>query len=48
MIGIPHYEKDGSYTFKDAEGTTELLCKKYGLDIHHGHTPGEIHFEKYW
>ena len=48
MIGIPHYEKDGSYRFDENGGTTELFCNRYDLTIHHGHTPGEIYFEKYW
>ena len=47
MIGIPSF-KGGQITFTASGGTVELLVKKYGLAIHHGHTPGQIYYEKYW
>ena len=48
MIGVPHYDKEGKPFFDEAGGCVELLCDNYNLNIHHGHTPGQIYFEKYW
>jgi len=47
MIGIPKFE--GEYpTFEQKGGVVELLVNKYHMKIHHGHSPGEIYYEKYW
>ena len=47
MIGIPKFE--GEYpTFEQEGGLVELLINKYGMKVHHGHSPGEIYYEKYW
>ena len=47
MIGIPKF-KDGAVTYASEGGVVEMLVNEYGLSVHHGHTPGEIYFEKYW
>ena len=47
MIGIPKFE--GDYPkFEEKGGVVELLVNKYHMKIHHGHSPGEIYYEKYW
>ncbi|MCM8538796.1 MAG: hypothetical protein NE328_00825 [Lentisphaeraceae bacterium] len=47
MIGIPTFVGDYP-TFEQEGGIVELLVNKYGMKIHHGHSPGEIYYEKYW
>jgi ferredoxin--NADP+ reductase len=47
MIGIPKF-KGEEIIFNTEGGAVELLVKNYGLSIHHGHTPGQIYYEKYW
>jgi ferredoxin/flavodoxin---NADP+ reductase len=47
MIGIPKFKGD-EMEFTSEGGAVELLVKNYGMKVHHGHTPGEIYYEKYW
>ena len=47
MIGIPKFEGDYP-TFEKQGGVVEYLVNKYSMKIHHGHSPGEIYYEKYW
>lgn len=47
MIGIPKFE--GDYPkFEEKGGVVELLVNRYHMKIHHGHSHGEIYYEKYW
>ena len=47
MIGVPQRLADGTHEFPEKKGMIELLVGQ-GFQLQHAHTPGNIHFEKYW